>query len=105
VTPVSYDEAGGLASALVALHERGHSHVLIEAGPALLTSAWDDGLIDELVLYHAGGMLGAEAPGVYAGAGDAEGSTLRARMGVCEAGIAGSDAVTVWRPLTSETHR
>ena len=105
VTPVSYDEAGGLASALVALHERGHTHVLIEAGPALLTSAWDGGLIDELVLYHAGGMLGAEAPDAYAGAGDAEGSTLRARMGVCEAGIAGSDAVTVWRPLTSETHR
>jgi riboflavin biosynthesis pyrimidine reductase len=102
---VTYDEAGGLAAALAALHERNHTHVLIEAGPSLLTSAWDGDLIDELVLYHAGGMLGAEAPAAYAGAGDGEGDTLRARMGVRETGIAGDDAVTVWRPLASEAHR
>jgi diaminohydroxyphosphoribosylaminopyrimidine deaminase/5-amino-6-(5-phosphoribosylamino)uracil reductase len=95
----TYDGEAGLSSALRTLRDRGHTHVLLEAGPSLFTSAWVDGVIDELVLYHAGGILGASALPLFEGEAELEGDSLETRMGIREVGLAGCDAVTVWRPL------
>ncbi len=73
-------------------------HMLVEAGPGLFTSFWDDRLIDELVVYHAGGVLGPHAPPTYRTADLLAASRLDRPFAIREAGIAGADAVTVWRP-------
>lgn len=96
-TLVRYDTAGGMISALKALSELDVRSLLVEAGPRLFSALWQDGLIDELVVVHAGGVFGASAPSLYTGAGQVESNRLEARMRAVEAGIAGGDAVTVWR--------
>lgn len=88
----------GLAGAMAALGERGVCRVLLEGGPGMFTAGWDAQLVDELVLYHAGGVLGAEAPGLYEGQRALRGAVWEPLMRVVEAGVAGEDAVTVWRP-------
>ena len=50
------------ASALDALGRRGVLQVLIEGGPAVLASYLRDGVVDDLVVYVAPTVLGAEAP-------------------------------------------
>jgi diaminohydroxyphosphoribosylaminopyrimidine deaminase/5-amino-6-(5-phosphoribosylamino)uracil reductase len=89
---------GGLRGALEQLGSDGFVHLLVEAGPGLFTSFWDEGLIDELILYHAGGVLGADAPSTYGNAAPLTANTVDRCFGVVEAGRAGLDAVTVWRP-------
>ena len=85
------------AGALAALGRAGIVSLLVEAGPRLLSALWDDDLIDELVLYHAGGMAGDGAPPLFVGESPGDSSSLVRRMRAVEAGLAGSDAVTVWR--------
>jgi len=96
-TLVRYDTAGGVISALKALSEFDVRSLLVEAGSRLFSALWQGGLIDELVVVHAGGVFGASAPSLYTGAGQFENNRLEARMRAVEAGIAGGDAVTVWR--------
>ncbi len=92
-----YPYAEGLRGALRLLGQRDITSVLIEAGPGLFSAAVDGDVIDELVVYHAGGFGGNAAPALFAGSGEtAEGCLVR-RYRAVEAGTAGEDAVTVWR--------
>jgi diaminohydroxyphosphoribosylaminopyrimidine deaminase / 5-amino-6-(5-phosphoribosylamino)uracil reductase len=92
-----YDARGGLEAALAALGRLGVVNVLAEPGPRLLEALWRAHLIDELVLYHTGGMAGAAAPPLFAAATHGFGGDVVPRMQAIEAGVAGMDAVTVWR--------
>jgi diaminohydroxyphosphoribosylaminopyrimidine deaminase/5-amino-6-(5-phosphoribosylamino)uracil reductase len=95
---VPWDAAAGLPDAFRALAEDGVVSLLVEAGPRMFSSLASCGLIDELVLLHAGGLAGEEAPSLYVGESQEDPSTLQRDFGAVEAGIVGSDAVTVWRP-------
>jgi diaminohydroxyphosphoribosylaminopyrimidine deaminase/5-amino-6-(5-phosphoribosylamino)uracil reductase len=99
VRVVPYDADEGLHGALVALAAEGIRHVLVEPGPRLLTALWDAGLIEQLVLVHAGGMGGREAPPLYDGAGPLDPEQLAAGMRSVEAAQVGGDAATVWEPV------
>jgi diaminohydroxyphosphoribosylaminopyrimidine deaminase/5-amino-6-(5-phosphoribosylamino)uracil reductase len=89
--------ADGLRGALRALAAHDVVSLLVEAGGRMLTALWDDDLVEELVLYHAGGMAGDGAPPFYVGESRGDPTSLARRMRAVEAGLAGSDAVTVWR--------
>jgi diaminohydroxyphosphoribosylaminopyrimidine deaminase/5-amino-6-(5-phosphoribosylamino)uracil reductase len=95
---VAYDAAAGIAGALGALAADGVVSLLVEAGPRLFSVLASAGLIDELVVIHAGGLGGEEAPPLYVGESQEDPSTLVREYRAVEAGIVGSDAVTVWRP-------
>jgi diaminohydroxyphosphoribosylaminopyrimidine deaminase/5-amino-6-(5-phosphoribosylamino)uracil reductase len=95
-----YPYREGLRAALAALASDGVSDVLVEAGPALFSALWKERLIDEMVLITAGGMSGNAAPPLFLGTADAEGADLAPAFRPVETGIAGGDAVTVWRPLS-----
>jgi len=95
---VAYDAAGGLVAALDALGESGVTSLLVEAGPRLFSALQASGLIDELVLLHAGGLAGEQAPALFVGEPQDDPATLDRTLRAVEAGIVGSDAVTVWRP-------
>ncbi|MDZ4180617.1 MAG: bifunctional diaminohydroxyphosphoribosylaminopyrimidine deaminase/5-amino-6-(5-phosphoribosylamino)uracil reductase RibD [Coriobacteriia bacterium] len=102
VEVIRYDSSGGLNAAFVALGDRGVRSLLVEAGPRLLTALWESDLVDELILLHAGGMVGSGAPAAFLGASDVLESTLGCRMKAVEAGVEGDDAVTVWRRVGSK---
>jgi diaminohydroxyphosphoribosylaminopyrimidine deaminase/5-amino-6-(5-phosphoribosylamino)uracil reductase len=89
--------AEGVRGAIRVLGDRGIVSLLVEAGPRMLTALWEEDLIDELVLYHAGGMAGDEAPALYVGESQEDRASLARGMRAVEAGVAGNDAVTVWR--------
>ena len=91
---LAYD--GTLPDALRVLAGRGVVRLLVEAGPRLFTALVDAELVDELVLYHAGGFVGPSGPGLYRGS--APRANLEKRFSWLECGAAGEDAVTVWRP-------
>jgi len=91
---LTYDRT--LPDALRVLAGRGVVRLLVEAGPRLFTALVDADLVDELVLYHAGGFVGPSGPGLYRGAGPR--ANLEKRFSWLESGGAGEDAVTVWRP-------
>lgn len=95
---LTYPYRDGLPGALRAVAHNGVNDVLVEAGPALLSALWRDRLIDELVLITAGGMSGNAAPPLFLGRPDVSGSDLEPVFDPIEAGIVGTDAVTVWRP-------
>lgn len=92
-----YDSREGIDGALRALGGLGVTRVLVEAGPRLLESLWRAHQIDELVVYHTGGMAGASAPPLFESASHGVGGEVLRRMQAVEAGLAGSDAVTVWQ--------
>ncbi|MBE0475758.1 MAG: bifunctional diaminohydroxyphosphoribosylaminopyrimidine deaminase/5-amino-6-(5-phosphoribosylamino)uracil reductase RibD [Coriobacteriia bacterium] len=92
----TYPRADGLLGALRALSGRGLSRVLLEAGPGLFTSAWEDDLVDRLILVHAGGVGGVSAPVLYLGQGSEAHGRLEREMRCVETGVLGPDAVTVW---------
>ncbi len=96
---IRYDAGAGLDGALLALASEDVEHVLVEPGPRLLTSLWDEGLIDQLVLVHAGGMAGRAAPALYRGGTEPEADELVQGMVAVEAGLVGGDAATVWEPV------
>jgi diaminohydroxyphosphoribosylaminopyrimidine deaminase/5-amino-6-(5-phosphoribosylamino)uracil reductase len=95
-----YSADEGLRGALHALGERGVTSVLVEAGPGLFSSMWREGVIDELVIYHAGGVAGSTAPVLMVDAGDD--GDLNRSMRAVEAGVVGGDAITIWRPRSAE---
>jgi diaminohydroxyphosphoribosylaminopyrimidine deaminase/5-amino-6-(5-phosphoribosylamino)uracil reductase len=94
---VEFPIAEGLRGALRALAAHGVVSLLVEAGPRMLSALWDEDLIDELVLLHAGGMAGEGAPALFVGESPRDSATLVRRFRAVEAGLAGSDAATVWR--------
>jgi diaminohydroxyphosphoribosylaminopyrimidine deaminase/5-amino-6-(5-phosphoribosylamino)uracil reductase len=98
----TYPIADGLGAALGVLGGRGIVSLLVEAGPRLLTALLEDDLVDELVLYHAGGMAGDGAPALFVGESQEDATSLRRGLRAIEAGLAGSDAVTVWRRAGAE---
>ncbi len=97
VEVLGYDGSEGLLSAIETLGLIGVTHLLVEAAGGLLTAFWERDLIDELVLYHAGGMAGPDAPALFLHPQDPSGETLDTKMRAVETGIVGEDAVTVWR--------
>ncbi|MDZ4063838.1 MAG: dihydrofolate reductase family protein, partial [Coriobacteriia bacterium] len=101
VKTLAFDGAAGIRGALHVLGEQNITHLLVEAGPGLLSALWDAAAIDELVLIHAGGMAGQEAPTLFSGASVGERDALERNMEAIECGIVGRDAVTVWRPAAA----
>jgi riboflavin biosynthesis pyrimidine reductase len=99
---VQFAIADGLRGAVRTLAEHDIVSLLVEAGPRMLSALWEADLIDELVLYHAGGMAGDGAPALYVGESSGDPATLVRSMRAVEAGLAGSDAVTVWRRSGTE---
>ncbi|HLK01397.1 MAG TPA: pyrimidine reductase family protein [Streptosporangiaceae bacterium] len=65
---VAGDVAVDLHTAVKALHERGHEHVLCEGGPALLGALTDAGLTDELCLTIGPLLAGPGASRIVTGA-------------------------------------
>jgi diaminohydroxyphosphoribosylaminopyrimidine deaminase/5-amino-6-(5-phosphoribosylamino)uracil reductase len=101
VEVAEYDLAAGLAAALAALGSLGVVDLLVEAGPRLFTELWREGLADEFIAVHAGGMAGPQAPALYLGEPDVSEfapDALDHVMAPLETGIVGDVAVTVWRP-------
>jgi diaminohydroxyphosphoribosylaminopyrimidine deaminase/5-amino-6-(5-phosphoribosylamino)uracil reductase len=99
---VAYDAGAGLSEALSALGRLGVVDLLVEAGPRLFTSLWQEGLADELIAVHAGGMAGPQGAPVFLGrpnASDLTPDELKHVMAPLETGIVGDVAVTVWRPV------
>jgi diaminohydroxyphosphoribosylaminopyrimidine deaminase/5-amino-6-(5-phosphoribosylamino)uracil reductase len=95
---VAFDISEGISGALHALGTQGLAEVLVEAGPRLLTAMLQARRVDELVVYHAGGFAGPVAPPLYVGESQEDPATLERSLRCSEAGCAGGDAVTVWRP-------
>jgi riboflavin biosynthesis pyrimidine reductase len=97
-----YETDRGLDGVMDALAGTDVVSVLVEAGPRLFGSLMSAGLVDELVLIHAGGLGGEEAPAFYVGAQQDDPSTLLRPLRAIEAAVIGDDAVTVWRPRTTD---
>lgn len=95
----TYPSAEGLRGAMAALGRRGVASVLVEAGAGMFTALSEEGIADELVVYHAGGVAGEGAPPLFLGAVHPATDRLRHTFRAVEAGLAGDDAVTVWRPV------
>jgi diaminohydroxyphosphoribosylaminopyrimidine deaminase/5-amino-6-(5-phosphoribosylamino)uracil reductase len=93
-----YETERGLAGVMDALAATDIVSVLVEAGPRLFGSLMSAGFVDELVLLHAGGLGGEEAPALYVGEQQEDPSTLVRSLRAVEAAVVGDDAVTVWRP-------
>jgi diaminohydroxyphosphoribosylaminopyrimidine deaminase/5-amino-6-(5-phosphoribosylamino)uracil reductase len=90
-----------LVDALGVLGELGVGEVLLEPGPRLFTSAWEAGVLDQLVTVTAGGCAGSAAPALFSGSPDRAGDALLGRMRPHEAGIVSDVSVTAWRPTGS----
>lgn len=87
-----------LDHALRLLGDRGVGEALLEPGPRLFTTAWQAGVLDQLVTVTAGGFAGAQAPPIFSGEPDCRGDALLGRMTPVEAGIVSDVSVTAWRP-------
>lgn len=92
-----YPSATGLAGALETLGAEGVLCALVEPGPGLFAALWDSDLIDELVVLSAGGLGGAESPGLYPWTIQHVGDELERRMHPAEAGVVGESVVSVWK--------
>jgi diaminohydroxyphosphoribosylaminopyrimidine deaminase/5-amino-6-(5-phosphoribosylamino)uracil reductase len=95
---VPYETERGLAGVMAALAAAEVVSLLVEPGPRLFGSLMAAGLVDELVLIHAGGLGGEEAPSLFTGEPQDDTSTLDRPLRAVEAAVIGDDAVTVWRP-------
>ena len=102
VRVIEYDASGGISAAMRSLAAEGVAHVLVESGRTLFTALWDDGLVDELVLIHAGGIGGPGWTGSYEGSEGGPVRELDTRMRAVEAAVVGDDAITVWTRKTQE---
>jgi diaminohydroxyphosphoribosylaminopyrimidine deaminase/5-amino-6-(5-phosphoribosylamino)uracil reductase len=99
---VPYQTEDGLKGAIAALADADVVSLLVEAGPRLFGALIEEHLVDELVLIHAGGLGGEEAPTLFLGESQDDRSTLVRTLRAVEAAVVGSDAVTVWRPRHDE---
>jgi diaminohydroxyphosphoribosylaminopyrimidine deaminase/5-amino-6-(5-phosphoribosylamino)uracil reductase len=95
---VPWDASGGLTEAFTALARDDVVSLLVEPGPRLFSALVTASLIDELIVLHAGGLGGEEAPPLYVGESQEDPSTLQREFRAVGAGVVGSDAATVWRP-------
>ncbi len=100
---VPWDASEGLTGAFESLARDGVVSVLVEAGPRLFSALVAAGLVDELIVLHAGGLAGEQAPSLYVGESQEDPSTLQRDFRATGAGVVGSDAVTVWRPRREES--
>jgi len=98
VRVLTYPDGEHARGMLTAVAGAGIDDVLVEAGPGLFSTLWRDRLIDELVIITAGGTAGSAAPPLYLGSPESDDTDLNAWLLATEAGVAGDDAVTVWRP-------
>ncbi len=92
-----YDADAGLRGALGELARHDVVRLLVEPGPRLLASLVDADAVDRLVVLHAGGFAGEDAPGAVARPSVPGPPSLHRRYRAVETSIVGGDAVTVWR--------
>lgn len=92
-----------LTGAFEVLGSRGVNDALVEAGPTLLRALDGEGLIDRLVIVTAGGMAGPDAPSLWPGPADQDGSGLVHRYQPAESGIVGDVIVSIWEPAPVAT--
>ncbi len=102
VATLAFEVSQGLRGAIAVLGREGVVSLLVEPGPRLFDALMREGLVDELVLYHAGGMAGPGAPWLC-DAWPAGGAGFGAAFTAVESGVVGGDAVTVWRPTATGT--
>jgi diaminohydroxyphosphoribosylaminopyrimidine deaminase/5-amino-6-(5-phosphoribosylamino)uracil reductase len=95
---LGYETERGLLGVMEALASADVVSLLAEPGPKLFGSLMAAGLVDELVLIHAGGLGGEEAPSLFVGEQQEDPSTLTRPLRAVEAAVVGDDAVTIWRP-------
>jgi len=95
---LGYETERGLFGVMEALASADVVSLLVEPGPRLFGSLMAAGLVDELVLIHAGGLGGEEAPSLFVGEQQDDPSTLMRPLRAVEAAVVGDDAVTIWRP-------
>lgn len=100
-----YEYASGIEGALRAVASHGVNDVLVEAGPALLTTLHEGAFVDRLALLTGGGFAGNAAPPSYLGPADSAGNDLDRRYVVEECVAMEEDAVVVWAPRTREAER
>ena len=92
------DRQLGALDMLLALGERGLTRVYCEGGGALAATLLGAGLVDELHVYHAGKMIGAEGtPGV--GAMGIDRLAEAPNYQLAEARSIGDDALSIWRAV------
>lgn len=92
-----YPQERGFAGPFGVLAARGVLRALVEPGPQLFTALCEDNVPDEMVVYHAGGFAGANAPEQY-GLPPAGIERLAKPFAAVEAGVVRGDAVTRWVP-------
>ncbi len=98
VRVLRYSLQDGLAGALSVLDENGVVRILAETGPALFGAMWREGVIDELVTYYAGGVIGEQGLPLFDGDGRIEDDRLAREFEAREVGMMGPDVVVAWRP-------
>ena len=97
--------SGELTDLLDRLGADGVLQLLVEGGPTLVTSFFDEGLVDEYVLHLANVVAGGDArPGMLAGVGDA--TALDVVPGdVVGTTVYGDDLEIIFHPRTKEATR
>lgn len=103
---VSYNAAEGLRGVLELLGELGFNEVLVEPGPRLFASLWQEPeALDALLTVTAGGMAGGSGARLYDSDPDGTHGALEHRFVAAEAGIVGDVSVTMWRKSDSTAAR
>lgn len=97
--------SGELTELLDKLGADGVLQLLVEGGPTLVTSFFDEGLVDEYVVHLANVVAGGDArPGMLAGAGDA--TALDVVPGdIVSTTVYGDDLEIIFHPRTKEATR
>ena len=91
-----------LESMLEKLAERGINDIWLEAGALLNGAFLNDNLIDELIVYQAGCILGDSAQGMF-GIQPLEAMQSRKEFDLTDVRHIGNDVRLIWRPRLDET--
>ncbi len=86
------------AAALAALADQGITRLFCEGGAGLAASLLQAGLVDELVLFSAGVVIGAEGTPALSAIG-LDRLAAAPRFGLHSSERVGGDMMTVWRPV------
>lgn len=86
---------------LAILAERGINDVLVETGALLNGGFLNDGLIDELIVYQSGCVLGDKGAGMFV-LDEVTDMRRRPEFGLLKVRQVGADICTIWRPKRAE---
>lgn len=90
-------EAQSLSQAMTRLADQGLTRVFCEGGATLASSLVKNGLVDELVVFQAGKLIGSDGIGAI-GALDLDGLSGAPRFRLISQSQVGADLMSVWRP-------